>query len=125
MRTSILLFALVSAITLTAQSNTGSVANAFTEGAWNSDQFTTQAEGRVVLFPNPASDRLSITFPGMTGEVVISIFDGAGRAVRTEQVNQAAGTLYMLDTDALANGTYIVDVQQGDERVAQQLLVAH
>ena len=116
--------AVVSALTAAAQSS-GPTSTGFGEGAWNSGQFEQRTTDRVVLFPNPANDEVSVVFPGFTGEAVVTLWAPDGRMVRREQVNQTAGQRWVADLTEVPSGSYVVQVEQEGDRVTERLVVAH
>lgn len=88
----------------------------FSEQAANAQNFyinqglplqTQNAKQGIVVFPNPASDYLSIS--GLSGDHTVSIHDTQGRLLKTLQQSNNA----ILDIANLENGQYIVSVEQG------------
>jgi hypothetical protein len=117
------LAALVFTFAATAQS--GPTSTGFGEGSWNAGIFEQRTTGRVVLFPNPANDQVSVVLPGFTGPVIVTVLASDGRMVRREQLNQAAGQQLIADVADLPAGYYVVNVEQEGDRVAERLVVAH
>ncbi|WP_078062989.1 alpha-amylase family glycosyl hydrolase [Solirubrum puertoriconensis] len=75
------------------------------------------------LYPNPASQAVRLELPGKpTGETQLRVYDLQGRLVQTVSFN---GNGYQLDTNAWANGTYLLRVQSGTAVSVQRLVVAH
>lgn len=120
-----LIAAVVFSMTATAQTTSGPTSTGFGEGAWNAGQFEQRTTGRVVLFPNPASDQLSVAFPGFTGEAIVTIVGSDGRVMQEQQMNQTAGEQLIADVGGLSNGIYLVNVEQDGDRVTERLVVAH
>jgi hypothetical protein len=68
---------------------------------------TQDVKQSIVVFPNPASDYLTIS--GLSGDYTVSIFDTQGRKLKTlHQSNNA-----MLNIANLENGQYIISVVRG------------
>lgn len=67
-----------------------------------------QAEGGLLLFPDPVTDMLSIACPGMAPNASIEVLDGSGRAVRTGLLR---GPLAELDVQGLVQGIYALRVR--------------
>jgi hypothetical protein len=128
MRTLILIAAVVFAYPTVAQSlNDGGAPTGFPAGGWTPglfEQRNTTDSGRMLVFPNPASDRVQVSFPGLTGSAVVSIIAEDGRVVQMQQVNQATATLYIDDLSDLPEGVYIVSAEQGDDRETTRLVIA-
>lgn len=82
------------------------------------------AEGALELFPNPASDQLSVRMNGFeTGTVQIAVLNTLGQTLlETNTVSNGRGTLANVSVDALATGTYFVRAVQGDRQVVKTFL---
>jgi hypothetical protein len=65
-----------------------------------------------ILYPNPASDRLSAVFPDQVARD-ITIYDLSGRLVY--QRNRAQGPVITIPLDRFSSGTYCVRVSAGDD----------
>ncbi len=72
------------------------------------------------FFPNPVDNVLQLQYNG-TKPAVISILNAAGQLVLNEQVNTSS----ILNTSALANGLYMVEISSGGNVWRQKLLVLH
>lgn len=79
----------------------------------------------VRMFPNPTTDRLTVSWTdGYVGEVSIRVVDAAlGKAYQTTR-HEKTGPAFSatLDTSTLPYGIHLVEVQQGAERVVRRLL---
>ena len=64
------------------------------------------------LFPNPASDQISLDLTSVTSSVNISIMDVAGRIVR-KQLNQNPGIVKDLELNNLQSGLYFMVLNNG------------
>jgi hypothetical protein len=66
----------------------------------------------ITLYPNPANDKLNVTFTNSTTEqeVVISIVDMTGKVVLSKTVNPAGQNNVVLNVQALSNGSYILQI---------------
>lgn len=69
------------------------------------------------LFPNPAQDLLNVRWDSRTyGELTMTIIDHLGKTVRQETINKGANPLeHQVDVQNLAEGVYLVRIQQGAE----------
>lgn len=116
---------LFAALAIAAAANAQTTTGGFAEGDWNPGQFEQRTLGRIALFPNPANDQVSISFPGLTGEAVVTIAASDGRIVEKEQMNETTGTQLVADLSGLPSGAYVVNVEQEGDRVTERLMVAH
>jgi hypothetical protein len=64
---------------------------------------------RIVVFPNPSSEFLTIDLPSLTGEIDIRIFDAQGKLVLSEKGRSAEKPL---NVQELASGNYVLQVWQ-------------
>lgn len=87
------------------------------------DESTTRGS-ELSLWPNPASDRVSITFDKATsGAVSIRVIDVDGRVVAEEQRSIAGGNVRIdLATDSWPTGVYLVRIQSGEALLTGQLV---
>ncbi len=70
-------------------------------------------QSTITLYPNPATNNLTIAFGKTTKKVVVTITDVTGKLVNSEQliVNSKSATI---DISGFAEGVYIVKIQTGD-----------
>ena len=80
-------------------------------------------DGKIRIFPNPSSDRLTISYPGVkrTGQDHIKIFNTMGHAVR-EFHSSAGDKETLLDISDLPPGIYIVRVISDDDVMAGRVV---
>lgn len=76
-------------------------------------------DNAIKISPNPAKEKISITVPGNTKELKISIINAQGRQVKTFTMN---GQYVQLQLPALASGVYYVRIT-GDGVSSNQKLV--
>lgn len=84
------------------------------------------AQNDLILYPNPASDKVSIQFtiPANKGSQ-FSVTDLSGKIVRQFEITEDFSTLD-LDISELRNGLYIISILQSDNTVlTQKLSVLH
>jgi hypothetical protein len=79
------------------------------------------------LYPNPANDQVTLTTTiASASAVTIVISDLQGNTLKSYQRKAVAGeNQFVLDTNSLANGLYILRIQGGDATSAQRLEVKH
>jgi len=69
--------------------------------------------GNALLYPNPASDKVTVTLPqGVLNAKTLSLFDASGRVFAVKQVRQIAGNRVELDVSGLANGYYLLRYEE-------------
>lgn len=81
--------------------------------------------GDVQLFPNPAHEAATIAYYlKEAGDVSLTLSDITGRLIRRNSYRQQQGQQAIrILTSSLAPGTYIVTLQNGQERISRQLVV--
>ncbi len=89
----------------------------------------TVREFKLEAYPNPAGERVNLSFE-MTApdEIVIHLYDGAGRRVRTFELGLRAAGVHRADLDfsAIASGGYILILETGGvPRVHAPLILLH
>jgi Secretion system C-terminal sorting domain len=72
------------------------------------------------LYPNPATDQLTISMPGITGTVELRIINAAGSVIRTGQFSSTG--LLQIPIWGLAKGVYFLEVRHGPEKYIQGFL---
>jgi hypothetical protein len=76
----------------------------------------------IVLYPNPASHKVTFRFPAISEENYdIQIFDVMGRLVLTEKIKQSKLT-HELNTNILNNNLYIVRVLSNKQELFNEKL---
>ncbi|MBL7962405.1 MAG: T9SS type A sorting domain-containing protein [Flavobacteriales bacterium] len=81
--------------------------------------------GGVKVYPNPASDNITVSFGSVRGEAVVVIRDIRGNVVESNRWSDVYMRTFTYDARVLANGAYTVTVEQGGNRVTHRLVVAH
>lgn len=77
-------------------------------------------EDKVDIYPNPTSDLLNVTLSSeLTGQSEITLFSLDGRIVLTESIQGSTATISM---EALKAGTYIIEINNGDESIRQSVV---
>ncbi|HQV40362.1 MAG TPA: T9SS type A sorting domain-containing protein [Flavobacteriales bacterium] len=70
----------------------------------------------IVVFPNPATERISVQHTSTTGTVALEVIDTEGRVVLQHSIN--ATQRIELDVRALADGRYVLHLIDGKARYA-------
>jgi Secretion system C-terminal sorting domain len=75
---------------------------------------------RLLLYPNPATDQLTISTPGTTGPVECRIINTAGSVIRTSKFSSPG--LLRISIRSLMNGVYFIEVRQDSEKYVESFL---
>lgn len=78
--------------------------------------------GRLIVFPNPAADRVTLELDQAVPGALVRLLDPTGRVLRQEC---AQGARHELSVHELAAGTYYVRVDGLDRALSATLLVVH
>ena len=85
--------------------------------------------GQVRVFPNPATDVLTVELVAAeAGNTVVTLVDAMGRVViGAQRADLAKGEQRNLtiNAGALANGTYLLSIEQNGRMTTQRVMVAH
>lgn len=81
--------------------------------------------GDVAVFPNPASDQVTVKFGTLKGKATVTLADLSGKVYSSETLGEVYQRSFSFDTRALANGAYIVSVVKEGASFQQRLVVAH
>lgn len=77
----------------------------------------------VTLFPNPASNVLTLDLGGLTGRTEYTLHDATGRMVSSDVITAERGTI---DVSALTNGAYVMTLRNSTgARWSTQVIVQH
>lgn len=74
----------------------------------------------VALYPNPASETVTIKLPLFTQDCYISVIDGSGKLMLD---NHFSGEEVKLDTRGLVSGSYFVIINYGNKRTIMEMRV--
>jgi hypothetical protein len=74
----------------------------------------------LLLYPNPATDQLTISMPGITGTMELRIINAVGSTLRTGQFSSTG--LLRIPINGLPNGVYFIEVRHGSEKYIQSFL---
>ncbi|MBC7865648.1 MAG: T9SS type A sorting domain-containing protein [Bacteroidia bacterium] len=88
-------------------------------------QFTaTEDKADVILFPNPASNTLSVstTFK-KENNVTIKIYSAIGEMVSSRQIANTLGGTYNFDISAISSGIYFVTLSSSEKTVTKRFIV--
>jgi hypothetical protein len=86
-----------------------------------------QAEPAIFLvYPNPSNGMFNIDFAGEYAPLQLMITNLLGQVVYSETLDQFDGVMQReLDLNQLADGSYYVNIINGDHRYTKQLVVTH
>ena len=86
------------------------------------------AENNLEIFPNPASDRLTITrsMAGWMNGASLMLVDMQGKVWKNESLSYQEGRDEMeLNTNQLPNGLYNLVIYTGSEKVSKRVMILH
>jgi aminopeptidase N len=85
---------------------------------------TNTGAGIVDIYPNPATDPLTVYFHDFAPTTAtIIIYNKAGQRMYTSNVNLASGSEYIqIPVSNWAHGTYIVKIRAGEKKIEKQIL---
>ncbi len=77
-----------------------------------------------VVYPNPASDELTVNFNATNDEYTISIMDLQGRIITTKCLTSLNGSQYVsFDVSNLAKGSYVVNVSSNGVKSIKNIVI--
>lgn len=109
-----------------AGTSTGSYGILYDEdaGIINSLAENEEKENSIIIFPNPASDKLVLKLPVTTTHLFVEVYDMVGKRVKTEVFHNTKNiTQYSLDMKSLSNGTYFLSVEYGKQKAYSKLVI--
>jgi hypothetical protein len=80
-----------------------------------------QAESLLNLYPNPASDRITLVYD-YQGELEVNVFDVTGRNVLSTRHNGAGFSQLSLDITPLERGLFFLQLKAGDRTEVQRFI---
>jgi len=89
---------------------------------------TSNSSTSLNLYPNPANQQLSVVFTSNVEQatVLLNVYDLTGKQISTQSQTAYEGdNTYVLDINSLANGMYIIEVNDGVNRQMQKFVVQH
>ena len=75
------------------------------------------------IYPNPASDMVTISLTGVEGRVDVSVVDINGRTVTAQTLDCAADCTKQMDVSGLAQGAYYVHIVGNNVNSVRKLIV--
>jgi len=72
------------------------------------------------IWPNPASDNVTISLAGMENDYAVNVFDSQGRLV-VNKILTSQDTV--LDTSGLSTGIYMVSISDGERTEVKKLII--
>lgn len=95
---------------------------------WRMDgeEMNGETKAQINLFPNPTGNKLSVRyFAGLQESVSFQVFNAMGQKVisRTDNSTNDGENIAHFDVQHLANGIYIMEMVQGEERKTQRFVI--
>ena len=81
-------------------------------------------ENHVEVYPNPATDQLSIDLDlSQTVETTVMLHMPDGRTLLTDQLGYINSASHRMDVSGLAAGFYLVEIRAGSERILRKIVI--
>lgn len=77
------------------------------------------------LYPNPTDQLLNIIPNRISGQVQLNLLDLTGKQIASRSYDTEQGQALQLDTRPFANGTYLVELRNGDFRETHKIVILH
>lgn len=87
----------------------------------DTEQQTISSKGDIMLYPNPAQDKVNIRFETEQGNSQVEVYDLTGRLIASFEAAAAKG-VWELDLAPMATGVYVVVLRNGTEILMQRKL---
>ncbi|HLP53246.1 MAG TPA: T9SS type A sorting domain-containing protein [Chitinophagales bacterium] len=85
-----------------------------------------ELEQQISMFPNPTNGKVSINFQGdVTRQMTVSVYNMLGEVVVNPTTYKAGTTNMTFDVSNVANGVYLVKIQNDKSTAIKQLTVNH
>ena len=111
------------AVAVLIDQTTGEIVNA-KKSSLTSAQLNEASSIDMVVFPNPASENVTVSFEAKNTEYAISITDIQGRTVLTQTLSNVSGAQSVnLPIQGLASGNYIVSVATAGQSFNQMISI--
>ena len=75
----------------------------------------------VTIFPNPATDFISVFFNHYLTKAVLTLVDATGKIVSSETIDNVFSK--RLDTSSLPNGLYVLHITTGEKELTQKIVI--
>ena len=75
------------------------------------------------VWPNPASDRLNISFKSITDNFEINMYDLNGRSVYKESILNNSSKTYSINTNRFSTGIYILNINFGNRVFNKKIII--
>jgi hypothetical protein len=84
-------------------------------------------QGKLQIYPNPADTKTKIQFEEFNpGPMVLRVIDQSGRVVfQGDYSSVNDNSEFEINTSELAEGIYILSIQQNERKISGRLLVQH
>ena len=84
----------------------------------------TEADQSISLFPNPANDRINISFKTPMQNVNLSIYNIQGQKIQEQLIeNISTNQRETLNTTTIPNGIYFLELQSDAGRIVKKITI--
>jgi hypothetical protein len=80
-------------------------------------------EKRLVVYPNPFQQELTVTLERGTSDAFLSLTDMAGRTVWIKRMSAAGGESLRIDTRNLQKGSYLLSIEQNGKMISRRRVI--
>jgi len=80
-------------------------------------------EKRLVVYPNPFQQELTVTLERGTSDAFLSLTDMAGRTVWIKRMSAAGGESLRIDTRNLQKGSYLLSIEQNGKKICRRRII--
>lgn len=84
-------------------------------------------QNNILVYPNPASEKFTIKLnDGVEEKMVVKLFDMTGKSVlEADYIQLQAPNQWVINTSALKNGIYILQVNNGNKVITSKVTISH
>ena len=82
------------------------------------------SSGSIVLFPNPATDALTLKANGVSGKITVTVYDAAGKRI-SEFTDEASADNYthIFNVKEFAKGSYLANIKTANGTLRYNFMV--
>lgn len=82
------------------------------------------SDERVMLYPNPANEKLEVSFKGIVGETTLNIYSIQGILLQSEVIEiLKSKPVHTIQTQSLSTGNYILRISNGELTIHQKFSI--
>jgi hypothetical protein len=74
------------------------------------------SNNNIVVFPNPAHDKINFTISSLSEQTVLNIYSTTGQLVLSRNIPAGFEGNYMIDTESISSGLYNIELTNNSSR---------